>query len=746
MQNSKAQTSFEFLLILSVAVLVLVIIAVMSQSQVTTVQNIKDNTDARNSLLDLSSAAREVYAQGEGSKKRVYVQLPSTYESSFVGNNSIRIRAAGTDHVSIENFNVRGYLPSTPGGHWVWVVSEGSRVRIGDAMMELDKNRVYLVMDSNSSGSVQVNVKNIWIRDIDVSTATTWNNYDVTMDGVPVLFSIDFESSYPITLQFASTQEAGGVYTGQIVLVATDAVGNTEDVSIPVTVEVIPYSEPLPTVDVFGPLVTSIFQDPSPAGKNQSLTIFVNASDVLTGNNTIENCEIDADNANNWQNMLPVDGAYDQTVELSLYNYTNGFALGPHTISAKCRDIKNNTGPTAYYYFNVEEADQLGPIVIQMNHTEWPTTLTNITVGGIATDEYTGNSNVKMCSVKIDSGIWNNATAVDGSWDSPSENFTYNVGPLGVGYHTAYHQCVDSLDNIGGIYEDSFGIVDVDLMIVLDRSGSMGSTVTNAYNNNQVSASSTGWSWVKSITVTQDNGDLANITVETRASTSGCTVYYNATIGGVGIANGSRTSTSYGSQTTQINISNYTVPYTVDLWLKRDLSGCTAYNRNFNLRQNPTKMLAVKDSSKSFVDIAGNSIQAGLVSYSTASTTDKLLADMTLANQDALKAAIDALVASGNTCIQCGLQSAANELTSVRANPDANKVIVLLTDGQANVGNSIDGAVYCRDRNITVYTIGFGTDVDETELTNIALLTHGDYYFAPNVQTLTAIFQNIGKN
>ncbi|MFH1521023.1 MAG: VWA domain-containing protein [Candidatus Micrarchaeota archaeon] len=747
MQNSKAQTSFEFLLILSVAILVLVIIAVISQGHVTTVQNIKDDTDAKNSLMDLSSAAKEVYAQGEGSKKKVYIQLPSTYDAdkSFVSNKSIRINAAGTDHVSIENFNVRGYLPSTSGGHWVWVVSEGNRVRIGDAMMELDKNRIFLVMDSNSTASTSFNVKNIWIGDIGITTSTIWNNYEVTMDGVPVSFSINVGNIYPITLEFVSSADSGGVYTGQIILVATDDIGNTEDVNVPVTIDVIPYTEPPQTEDLLGPLITNVFQDQMPAIKNQPLTIFVNTSDVLTGNNTIENCEIDADNADNWQDMLPSDGAYDQTIELTVHNYTDGFSLGPHAIRAKCTDVVNNIGPTAYYYFNVSEADMIGPIVIQMNHTEWPTTLTNISIGGTVTDEYTGNSNIKSCNIKIDSGIWLPLSAEDGVWDSPYENFIYNIGSMSVGYHNIYYQCTDELDNVGGIYNDSFGIIDVDLMLVLDRSGSMSSYVTYMYSNGYVSASSTGWSWVKSLSITQKNGDYANLTVETRASLSGCTVDYNATINGVGVASGSRKSTYYGSQTTLINISEYEPPFTIDLWLRRDMSGCTAYNHYFYLRQYPTKMKAVQDASKSFLDIAGNNIQAGLVSYSTSSTTDELLAEMNPANQETLKDAIDSIYPNGNTCIQCGLQSAANELVSARARPEATKIIVLLTDGQANVGNSVTGAVYCRDRNITVYTIGFGYDVDETELTNIALLTHGEYYFAPNTETLNAIFQGIGK-
>ncbi|VVC02924.1 von Willebrand factor type A domain protein [Candidatus Bilamarchaeum dharawalense] len=747
LQNSKAQASVEFLILLAATLLIITIVVMMSQGQVTSVQNIKDQTDAQNSLLDLSSAAKEVYAQGEGSKKHVYIQLPSSYEptNSSVGNRTIRIRAAGTDHVAIENFKVRGYLPATPGGHWVWVVSEGNRVRIGDAMMELDRNRIFIVMECNTTTTTSFSVKNIWSKNINISTITEWTNEDVPMSGVPSAFSLSTNDIHTIDLQFAAGPDSGGSYYGQIELNAVDETGSSESVDIPVTVEVIACGQQQPTIDILGPFITWMYHDPSPAIKLQPLVMFVNASDVLTGNHSIKGCQIDADNANNWTNMLPTDGAYDQTIELSQYNYTNGFVLGPHIIRAKCTDSLNNTGPTAYYYFNVSEIDMLGPIMIKMNHTEWPTTLSNISIAGITTDAYTGNNNIQTCNVKIDSGLWNTAIPVDGAWDSPTENLTYNVGPLGVGYHTAYYQCTDSLGNIGGIYNDSFGIVDVDMMIVLDRSGSMDWNVTNQTNNNIVSASSTGWSWVKNMTVEQKNGDTANLTVETRASASGCTVYYNATINGVQVATGSRTSTSYGSATTEINISNYEPPYTVTLWLKKVGSSCTVYDRLLSVQQLPKKMDAVKVSSKSFLDIAGNNILAGLVSYSTSATTDRTLALMGTSNQTALKNSIDALSPYGSTCIECGLDNACAELVSSRARPLANKVVILLTDGVSNVGDSVSGAVYCRDRDVVVYTIGFGNDVNDVELTNIALLTHGDYYFAPNAQTLTAIFNNIGR-
>ena len=41
--------------------------------------------------------------------------------------------------------------------------------------------------------------------------------------------------------------------------------------------------------------------------------------------------------------------------------------------------------------------------------------------------------------------------------------------------------------------------------------------------------------------------------------------------------------------------------------------------------------------------------------------------------------------------------------------------------------------------------IGFWYDVNEEELTNIALLTNGEYYFAPDEETLVNIFNSLGR-
>jgi hypothetical protein len=447
------------------------------------------------------------------------------------------------------------------------------------------------------------------------------------------------------------------------------------------------------TIENVAPIVTSIWQVPMPAYKLQPLVIYATVDDI--GNVTIRNCTIDADNANNWQMMSPEDGAYDQANETVIYNYTAGFLAGPHIVRIRCADAFNVIGPIAYYYFNVSEPDTLGPIVVSMSHTDYPTTLSDISASGTATDFYTGNSNVSGCNIKLDSGSWHATSAINGTWNTSSTiDFVYDFGSVPVGFHRIYYQCTDSQGNVGGIYNDSFGVVDVDLMLVLDKSGSMAYNVTNAISNNIVTASSTGWSWVKNLTVTQMNGNIANLSVELKVSASACTVFYEARIGTTPIANGNTSSKTYVTLNSNVNVSGQSPPYTVSLWLKHNATGgCTLTNQMMSLQQGPAKMAAAQSSAKIFLDISGSDTHAGLVSFSTSATTDKQLAVMNPTNMQALKNSIDALTPNGNTCIECGLENAANELTSARGRSTANKVIVLLTDGVGNVGNSVTGAV-----------------------------------------------------
>ena len=108
-----------------------------------------------------------------------------------------------------------------------------------------------------------------------------------------------------------------------------------------------------------------------------------------------------------------------------------------------------------------------------------------------------------------------------------------------------------------------------------------------------------------------------------------------------------------------------------------------------------------------------------------------------------LENAIDTITADGLTAIDEGLFAANNELSSV----DGNSTIVLMTDGLDNAGyhSLLEEAYRARDNNTVIYTVGFGNDESEVDpvLEEIAAITGGEYYFAPNSSVLKDIFQGI---
>ena len=182
--------------------------------------------------------------------------------------------------------------------------------------------------------------------------------------------------------------------------------------------------------------------------------------------------------------------------------------------------------------------------------------------------------------------------------------------------------------------------------------------------------------------------------------------------------------------------------------MRRSSSGCTAYNAELSFWQDPTKLQVVKRAANNFVDITDNSSRMALVSFSSGATLRKQLMGLgSIANKTIMKNAINALSATGSTCLECGLDTAVTELISVRGRyPEAVRVAVFMTDGVDTTGSDpIAAAVYARENDVKTHTIGYGSDADVVNLVNIALLTYGKYYYAPDAETLLYIYQHIGQ-
>jgi len=124
--------------------------------------------------------------------------------------------------------------------------------------------------------------------------------------------------------------------------------------------------------------------------------------------------------------------------------------------------------------------------------------------------------------------------------------------------------------------------------------------------------------------------------------------------------------------------------------------------------------------------------------------------------------AIDSLIAWGATNADGGLYTAIQELTGPRGRSDAAQYIIFLTDGVPNQirvepqpcsGASMnceparqavrDDAAMAASQHIVIHTIGLGSSSDMALLQDVADITGGLAYYAPSSDDLNAIYQEI---
>lgn len=166
-----------------------------------------------------------------------------------------------------------------------------------------------------------------------------------------------------------------------------------------------------------------------------------------------------------------------------------------------------------------------------------------------------------------------------------------------------------------------------------------------------------------------------------------------------------------------------------------------------------SKLNGAKDAAKTFVDqLDSMNDRSGLVSYSSTATLDQGLTD----NQTLMKNKIDALSVTlyGRTNIGDGVYYATEEILKNGRTASVIWVEILLSDGRANEpfndpGHikdreyAINASINASDENIVIYTIGLGEDANKTHLEEMANITGGKFYYAPNSSVLESIYLEI---
>lgn len=144
------------------------------------------------------------------------------------------------------------------------------------------------------------------------------------------------------------------------------------------------------------------------------------------------------------------------------------------------------------------------------------------------------------------------------------------------------------------------------------------------------------------------------------------------------------------------------------------------------------KFDAAKNAAAQVVRMMNNGDRIAVTSYSSAATTNFGITTIASdADRNNAITSINALVHGGGTSIGGGLLEAQGELLG--AFPPQPQSIILMSDGQSNVGPFVDPVLDAGVINATTYTIGFGTpgfDIDEDTLQTIASQTGGQYFFS----------------
>lgn len=177
----------------------------------------------------------------------------------------------------------------------------------------------------------------------------------------------------------------------------------------------------------------------------------------------------------------------------------------------------------------------------------------------------------------------------------------------------------------------------------------------------------------------------------------------------------------------------------------------------------PNRLEAAKEVAQKFIANRPND-NIGLVVFSAESftqcplTTDHAVLSNLFQN-------IECGMIDDGTAIGLGIANAVSRLKDSKAK---SKVIILLTDGSNNMGDiaPTTAAEIAQTYGIRIYTIGVGTlgeapypfqtpfgiqyqnvkvDIDESTLTKIAQITHGEYFRATDNRSLAKIYEQIDK-
>jgi Ca-activated chloride channel family protein len=164
----------------------------------------------------------------------------------------------------------------------------------------------------------------------------------------------------------------------------------------------------------------------------------------------------------------------------------------------------------------------------------------------------------------------------------------------------------------------------------------------------------------------------------------------------------------------------------------------------------PNRIESAKTNAQEFLSLISANSQVGIVSFAGTSVVENDMSN----DFSKLKQVIRSIEARNIGGTDIG--EAITTSTSLLVQTNKPGIIILLTDGQNNVGTPLEDAIkYAKSKQETIYTIGIGTEkggayignvslkLDEETLKDIAKQTDGNYYKAENDKSLKESYEKI---
>lgn len=156
-----------------------------------------------------------------------------------------------------------------------------------------------------------------------------------------------------------------------------------------------------------------------------------------------------------------------------------------------------------------------------------------------------------------------------------------------------------------------------------------------------------------------------------------------------------------------------------------------------------SKIAHAKEAALAALNRLSSNDVFSLVAYD--STVETLVSAQRVGNGEAIARAIRGIRANGGTALFGGVSEGASEVRKNLENHEYSPRIILISDGQANVGPSSPeelgrlGAALMKE-GIPVTTIGLGLDFNEDLMTRLAQRSDGNTYFVESSADLSRIF------